>query len=325
MPHAGKSRPLKRSLSPKVPSPKPPKPSPPKSPHPEHLSRWSPAGTEQLALVGVCLQVLTSDAMRVLLFEEKLDDEEVDLMTDCLIARRVIAAVAREIGLPPGCAADSRELCDTIRDYTEHHLTAGVFEHIFDDKRCSFGEGSEAWVHSMSNRIYRGMQRNDSYRWADELILLRKMEQAENLMELYDHGGICEITITDGAADNMRIIFEVDSGYCAHKHIPTLLFLSLAHEREHAHSRALYGAGSVAQELRNDLHIERVDGIFTTRSDTYSDRMCLGIRKLAETNMNINNTVHSYEHVVWLCHAIKAEWKNSADRRAAAHRLRRRC
>jgi hypothetical protein len=103
------------------------------------------------------------------------------------------------------------------------------------------------------------------------------------------------------------------------EHVPTLLFLALAYEREHAYSRDLYGPKSVAAELKTDLRIAHVDGCFICFSDTHAG-MCLAIRHIAGVEVG-----HSFGHIHRLCDEIEAEHVISADRRAAARRLRRAC
>ena len=318
------------------PTPTPPLPLPPPGPLPTpHGGRegfkpgpppsWVPAPSEYyLILVAVCLQVLSHTSMRVLHFEESVGRGRLgaDGKISYLHARKVIGAVLHVVGDALRVRTDVRvahadKLYFLVRHYIENHQTKGVFEYFYpEDGPCFFGE---CFVHSMADRIYLGMSRDDSWRWSNELIEQRRIEQAANTMKLFERGGVCEIEITGGSETNMRIRFDVDPGYVAEEHVPTLLFLALAYEREHAYSRDLYGPKSVAAELKNDLRIAHVDGCFICFSDTHAG-MCLAIRHIAGVEVG-----HSFGHIHRLCDEIEAEHAISADRRAAARRLRRAC
>ena len=139
-------------------------------------------------------------------------------------------------------------------------------------------------------------------------------------------GGVCEIKVTGGSEADMQIRFIVDPGYVPHKHDATLLFLSLAYEREHAYCRCLTGSTSVTSELQEVLQIMLVDGSFMCKSDTFAG-MCLGIRRIPETDNGFADgvdAVHSILHVVQLSNLIAREHPRSAERRAAARSLRTR-
>ena len=338
-------KPTPQKPTPPKPTPKPPPPPPPPPP-PDPLpnphggatgfndgpaSSWIPAPSETyLVVVGVALQVLTHPSMRGMQFEEKLSPNRLgaDGKISYLIARKVIGAVLRVVGdkynLPHDVrAAHAKKIYDVVRNYMENNLTKGVFDHFNPkDGPSYYGEGHG---NSMGDRIHHGMNRLDSWPWSNELIELRRMEQAVNTMKLYKQGGICEIEITGGSEKNMAIRFEVDEGYVADEHTPTLLFLALAYEREHAYSRDLYGPKSVAEELKNDLRIAHVNGCFICLSDTHSG-MCLAIRHIAVVDEEEKKKMkHSFGHIHRLCDEIEAEHEKSAERRAAAHRLRRAC
>ena len=154
-------------------------------------------------------------------------------------------------------------------------------------------------------------------RLSQEMVVQRKMAQAEHTMALYEEGGVCEIVITGGYQDDDTIRFTVGKGYVADQHTPTLLFLSLAYEREFAYPRSLQ---SVAKELRHDLRIAHVDGCFVSFSDTHSG-MRLAIRRLRFTPLD-----HSTEAEADIIHKLRARIAEqqaiSVRRRAEAHRMR---
>ena len=344
-----KSTPTKPTKPPKpTPEPTPPKPTPtpPLPPPPDPVptphggatgfkrgpaSSWTPAPSEtNLKIVGIAQRVLSHSTVHVLHYEESLSPCRLGAQGEIahLIARPVTAAVLRVVGdklnLPHDVrAAHAKKIYDVVRNYMENNLTKGVFDHFNPkDGPCFYGE---CHGNSMGDRIHHGMSRLYSWRWSNELIELRRMEQAVNTMKLYKQGGICEIEITGGSEKNMAIRFEVDEGYVADEHTPTLLFLALAYEREHAYSRDLSGPKSVAEELKNDLRIAHVNGCFICFSDTHSG-MCLAIRHIAVVDEEEKKKMkHSFGHIHRLCDEIEAEHEKSAERRAAAHRLRRAC
>ena len=323
--------------------PKPPKPTPPKPPKPPnptpvphggHFTNdaphgWNPANDDEfLAVVAVCLDVLSHSSSRVMHREEKLNASRygADGKISYLISRNVIGHVLQRLGRSNEWRdANHDKLYDAVRKYIEDNLTTPVFEHYFGvDGPCYFGE---AWVNSMFDRIFLGIGRDDSWRWTGELVKQRSMELAENLLQLHELGGVCEIEVTGGSEDDMQIRFIVDPGYVPHTHAATLLFLSLAYEREHAYCRRLTGETSVTSELQDDLQIMLVDGSFICKSDTFAG-MCLGIRRIPETDNRFTDgvdAVHSILRIVELSNLITAEHGRSAERRTAAHRLRLAC